>query len=128
MGRKREEGIRAALAAVEQAARSWAETCHDNDVAAERRDVLPVEGQTFVLADILEMIKDADREVRTDPVPESVRIRSVQIEIRTSADGNAQSFLIMPGDTVSVVVRGYVEGLSALKISTIPMTITAHIV
>jgi hypothetical protein len=57
-----------ALAAMRRAAQGWAEGTADNDRAMERRDVQPTDRQPFVLADILNMIDDAAREVGVAPV------------------------------------------------------------
>jgi len=57
-----------ALAALEMAAKGWAQGAAENDVALGRRDRKPSGEQTFVLADILNMIDDAAREVGVTPV------------------------------------------------------------
>jgi hypothetical protein len=57
-----------ALAAMARAAQGWAEGSHENQVASDHRDVKPVPDQEFVLADILNMINDAAREVGVAPV------------------------------------------------------------
>lgn len=56
------------LAAMERAAKGWAESAAQNDVDLDRRDRKPSDEQTFVLADILRMIDDAAREVGVSPV------------------------------------------------------------
>jgi hypothetical protein len=62
-----------ALAAMAQAAQGWAEGSHENQVAMDHRDVQPVPDQPFVLADILNMINDAAREVGVAPEYGSVK-------------------------------------------------------
>lgn len=57
-----------ALAAMERAAKGWAEGAAENDEAMGRRDRKPSDQQPFVLADILNMIDDAAREVGVAPV------------------------------------------------------------
>jgi hypothetical protein len=55
------------IVAMQEVAKGWAETSHENQVAMGHRDVKPVHEQTFVLADILNMINDAAREVGVMP-------------------------------------------------------------
>ena len=57
-----------ALAAMERAAKGWAEGAAENEEAMARRDRKPSDEQPFVLADILNMIDDAAREVGVAPV------------------------------------------------------------
>jgi hypothetical protein len=59
-----------ALAAMERAVKGWASGATENDIAMGRRDVKPSDEQPFVLADILNMINDAAREVGVSPVCE----------------------------------------------------------
>lgn len=62
-----------ALAAMVRAAKGWAEGSAENDEAMGRRDRKPAGEQEFVLADILNMIDDAAREVGVAPVYGSVK-------------------------------------------------------
>lgn len=58
-----------ALAAMARAVQGWAEGSEENDRAlGGRRDFQPADEQPFVLADILNMINDAAREVGVAPV------------------------------------------------------------
>jgi hypothetical protein len=57
-----------ALTALERAAKGWAEGSHENEVAMGHRDVKTSDEQPFVLADILNMVDDAAREVGVAPV------------------------------------------------------------
>lgn len=57
-----------ALAAMERAAKGWADGAAENEEAMGRRDRKPSDEQPFVLADILNMIDDAAREVGVAPV------------------------------------------------------------
>lgn len=57
-----------ALAAMERAVKGWAEGAAENEEAMGRRDRKPSDEQPFVLADILNMIDDAAREVGVAPV------------------------------------------------------------
>ena len=57
-----------ALAAMERAAKGWADGAAENEEALGRRDRKPSDEQPFVLADILNMIDDAAREVGVAPV------------------------------------------------------------
>jgi len=57
-----------ALAALERAAKGWADGAAENDEARGVRDRKPSDQQEFVLADILNMIDDAAREVGVEPV------------------------------------------------------------
>jgi len=57
-----------ALAAMERAAKGWADGAAENEEAMGRRDRKPSHEQPFVLADILNMIDDAAREVGVAPV------------------------------------------------------------
>jgi hypothetical protein len=59
-----------ALAAMQRAVKGWAEGAVDNEIAMDRRDIKPADEQPFVLADILNMINDAAREVGVAPVYE----------------------------------------------------------
>lgn len=59
-----------ALAAMERAVKGWASGAAENDIAQGRRDHKPSDEQPFVLADILNMINDAAREVGVSPVCE----------------------------------------------------------
>lgn len=56
-----------ALAAMASAAKGWAEGSAENEEALGRRDRKPSNEQPFVLADILNMINDAAREVGVAP-------------------------------------------------------------
>jgi hypothetical protein len=55
------------IVAMQEVAKGWAEISHENQVGMGHRDVKPVHEQTFVLADILNMINDAAREVGVMP-------------------------------------------------------------
>jgi hypothetical protein len=57
-----------ALAAMERVAKGWADGAAENEEAMGRRDRKPSDEQPFVLADILNMIDDAAREVGVAPV------------------------------------------------------------
>lgn len=57
-----------ALAAVKQAAQSWAEGVVENNESMGRRDRKPADEQEFRVADILRMIDDAAREIGVEPV------------------------------------------------------------
>ena len=57
-----------ALAAMERAVKGWADGAAENEEALGRRDRKPSDEQPFVLADILNMIDDAAREVGVTPV------------------------------------------------------------
>jgi hypothetical protein len=61
-------GATNALAAMERAVKGWAQGAVENDEALGRRDRKPSDEQPFVLADILNMIDDAAREVGVTPV------------------------------------------------------------
>lgn len=62
-----------ALAAMASAAKGWAEGSAQNEIDLGRRDRQPTEAQPFVLADILNMINDAAREVGVAPEYGSVK-------------------------------------------------------
>lgn len=62
-----------ALTAMAQAAKGWAEGSAENEEAMGRRDRKPAEEQEFRLADILNMINDAAREVGVAPEYGSVK-------------------------------------------------------
>jgi len=61
-------GAEKALAAMKDAAQGWAEGAAENDEAMGRRDRKPADQQEFRVADILNMIDDAAREVGVEPV------------------------------------------------------------
>jgi len=61
-------GAEEALAAMERAAKGWADGATENEEAMGRRDRKPSDEQPFVLADILNMVDDAAREVGVTPV------------------------------------------------------------
>jgi hypothetical protein len=63
----RVNGANNALAAMARAVQGWAEGSHENQVSMGHRDVKLVPDQEFVLADILNMINDAAREVGVAP-------------------------------------------------------------
>lgn len=62
-----------ALAAMASAAKGWAEGSAQNEIDLGRRDRKPIEEQEFRLADILNMINDAAREVGVAPTYGSVK-------------------------------------------------------
>lgn len=64
----RKTGAVEALAGVAQAAKGWAEGTHQNQVSMGHRDVKNPDEQEFVLADILNMVDDAARQVGVAPV------------------------------------------------------------
>jgi hypothetical protein len=66
-------GAVAALAAMARATKGWAEGSAENEEALGRRDRKPADEQPFVLADILNMINDAAREVGVAPEYGSVK-------------------------------------------------------
>lgn len=57
-----------ALAAMARAAKGWADGSAENDGSMGRWDCKPSDEQEFVLADILNMIDEAAREVGVAPV------------------------------------------------------------
>jgi len=61
-------GAEKALAAMKDAAQGWAEGAAENDEAMGLRDRKPADEQEFRVADILNMIDDAAREVGVKPV------------------------------------------------------------
>jgi hypothetical protein len=60
-------GANLALAAMARAAQGWAEGSAENEVSMGHRDRKPADEQPFVVADILNMINDAAREVGVAP-------------------------------------------------------------
>lgn len=62
-----------ALAAMARAAKGWAEGSAQNEIDLGRRDRKPADEQEFRLADILNMINDAAREVGVAPEYGSVK-------------------------------------------------------
>lgn len=88
-----------------QVAEDWAEVAAQNDTDRGVRDWKKAADQPFFLADILRMVDDAEREVRTDPVPEPVR-STPPVTVSLEASGLSQSFLILNGDRVAVTLTG----------------------
>jgi hypothetical protein len=68
LGAPGRRGAHRALAAMERAAKGWADGAAENEEAMGRRDRKPSDEQPFVLEDILNMIDDAAREVGLTPV------------------------------------------------------------
>lgn len=62
-------GASSALDAMMCVAKSWAEGAAENDEAMGRRDHRAAKDQPFFLADILNMINDAAREVGVTEIP-----------------------------------------------------------
>jgi hypothetical protein len=61
-------------------------------------------------------------------VPDDDPVRPVSIVVQLSTeDGICQSFSIMSGDTLQIVLRGSIEGAEGFKITTVPVSITARL-
>jgi hypothetical protein len=106
-GRKRAEGAQVALDAMRRVAQDWAEGAAEEDISREVRDPKRYDEQVFALADILEMVNDAARQVvAAKPKPPPPR-RAFMVSLR-SPIGITESFSIMEGDQLAVSMNSII--------------------